>query len=207
MSNVVSINKARLDNQQSVMHGLMDALVATHLYNYLGVVGKSIVSLTCSDDCVQECGEAIQAYDAIFSMGDTLQGELKFSTTLGSDLPEPLLSHAFMVITQDYVMPYNYVPMSTQADIEGVFAHAHDWLTSFGLASEVGHAQGMFLFKVMETAFTLDLELVAYGVVPNHTDRPFAVVFQHNDLRLAVQVNAVVLLDQYRDYGKALQVD
>lgn len=207
MNNVIDIEQARKAGPLHALATFMDTLSSTHLYHHLGVLGKAVVDQSRDATCIKECTTRIQDYDVEFSTSVGLQGTLTFSTTLGADLPEPLLSRPYMTITQDYLIPYEYVALSQEADILGVFKDVLAWANSFGLVSELGHVQSIFIHKVMSTAFVLDLELIAHGIIPNNENRPYAVVFQHNDLRISIQMDIVPLLDQYRAYTRATQVD
>ena len=207
MTNVINITQARSPDALTHASALMTTLSNTHLFHHLGVLGKAVIDQSRDPTCIKECTTRIQDYDVEFATSVGLQGMLTFLTTLGSDLPEPLLSRPYMTITQDYLIPYEYVPLSQEADILGVFKDVLAWANSFGLVSELGHVQSIFIHKVMATAFVMDLELIAHSIVPNNENRPYAVVFQHNDLRISIQMDIVPLLDHYQAYTRATQVD
>lgn len=202
---VVDLQSAAKDRDNiKVLLDLMASLKNTYLFNKLGLIGEFAIRTVEDPRCIENMGVEVRSFDVVFETLPSLQSVLHFMTTLGQS--RGMLTKEFMFIQQDFVIPFEYSPMTDEVSIRGVFESWTAWLNSFGLPSEQGHGQTMLFARAATAMFDLGLELVDYGIVPNHENRPYAAVFQRNDMRITIHVDAVPLILQHQQF-RALCAD
>lgn len=198
--------KKRENSDFNVILDVLEAVRSTYLCNKLGIVCiEGLLKLKSEVDSREddEYKGLIQELDVLFEIHPSLQAVVNLVSTRGQ--PYGLLTRNFMNVTQDFVIPFEYTAKREPEEIKAFTDNFTNWMFSFGMPSEIGHSAAILGLLMSVEALRCGLFLIDYGIVPNNTDKPFAVIFQHNDLRITIYVDAMVLIKEYQDIKRITQ--